>query len=260
MAKPEQLKSRPLSRLALFFGFLLFLACPLAFGLDYRLLASYEIKVQEPSGLAYDPERGVLLVVSDEGGFFALTKKAQIVESHSSPRGDLEGIAYDPARGLIYIAEERERRIFVLNRRGEVLRSFRIDLAGYNRPDNEGIESLTLDTRRGHLFLVKERNPFFVMELDREGNPLRTFKVEGISNLSGIHYVERTGHFLLLSRGSQKVLEVNREGKLVGEPFSIGFPNAEGITLDERGYLYLSLDGNNLLPDRLLIFAPRKPH
>lgn len=248
-----------LSGLALFIALFIFLTSSPAFGLNYHLIASYEIGVQEPSGLAYDPVRGLLLVVSDEGGFFALNKRGEVVESHPSPEGDLEGIAFDPARKLIYIAEERERRIFLLNRSGKVLRSFRVDLAGHNGPDNKGIEGLTLDTKRDHLFLVKERSPFFVMELDREGKPLRTFKVEGISNLSGIHYLERTGNLLLLSRGSQKVLEVTREGKLVGEPISIGFPNAEGIALDEEGYLYLTLDGNNILPDRLLIFAPKEP-
>jgi len=241
------------------FLFLLYPLHPLA--LDFTLIASYEVEVPEPSGLAYDPVRDVLYTISDEGGpIVILSKEGRILGEIGHFKGDLEGIAYDHQRGLFYIAEEQRREIIIFDRKAGTERRLKVDLMGYNKPDNKGIEGVAVDPKSGRIFVVKERDPHFLLEIDAEGKSIQAFTIQEAWDFSDVSYDQATGHLLILSRGSRKVYEVTTTGKLVGKPFSFNFFifNAEGITLDRDGNLYLITDSNGFAKDYLLKFERKR--
>ncbi len=77
-------------------------------------------------------------------------------------------------------------------------------------------------------------------------------KLDMASGLSSVHFDERTGHLVLLSDEAKMMLELNAKGELVSfRSLWSGFaglersvPQAEGMTLDARGNLYLVSEPN----------------
>ena len=67
-----------------------------------------------------------------------------------------------------------------------------------------------------------------------------------------LHALERTGHLVLLSDESQLLIELGEKGQLVSSRFLLGgfagladsVPQAEGVTFDDRGNLYLASEPN----------------
>lgn len=229
--------------------------------LDFTLVAAYEVEVHEPSGLAYDPVRDVLYTISDEGGpIVVLSKEGKILWEIGRFEGDLEGIAYDDRRDRFYIAEEQRRELIIFDRKAGTERRLKVDLMGYNDLDNKGMEGVAVDQKNGRLFVVKERDPHFLLEIDATGKRVRAFTIQEAWDFSDVSYDQATGHLLVLSRGSRKVYEVTTAGELVGEPFSfnIFIFNAEGITLDRDGNLYLITDSNGFAKDYLLKFERKR--
>ena len=49
-------------------------------------------------------------------------------------------------------------------------------------PDNKGLEGITVNTRTGHLFVVKEGRPGLLIELDGEGNSILQARLLNDSN------------------------------------------------------------------------------
>lgn len=244
--------------LLLYAIFFLFLVPIPSLSFDYELIASYEIDILEASGLAYDPERDVFYAVSDEGGpIYVLSKKGEILGKIGHFEGDLEGIAYDPERDRFFIAEEQNREVILFERKTGQERRMKIDLLGFNRRENQGIEGVAFNPENGHLFVVKERSPHFVLELDADGRRVGSFTIEGAWDFSDISYGPRSGHLFILSRTSRKVYETTPSGKLIEPPFSFEAFGAEGLAIDREGNLYLVIDGNGFLPDRLLVFKRR---
>jgi len=238
----------------------LFLLHPLrSSALNFTLVASYKVEVPEPSGLAYDPARDVLYTISDEGGpIVILSKEGKILGEIGRFEGDLEGIAYDHQRDLFYIVEERRRELIILDRKTGIEHRLKIDLMGYNESDNKGMEGVAVDPKSGRLFVVKERDPHFLLEIDAQGKSLQAFTIQEAWDFSDVSYDQTTGYLLILSRGSRNVYEVTTTGKLVGEPFSFNIFNAEGITLDRDGNLYLITDSNGFAKDHLLKFERKR--
>ena len=73
-----------------------------------------------------------------------------------------------------------------------------------------------------------------------------------VRDLSSLHYDSRTGHLLALSDESRLVVEVDAKGEPISSlsllPGQQGLkdsaPQAEGITMDENGTLYLTSEPN----------------
>lgn len=119
--------------------------------------------------------------------------------------------------------------------------------------DNAGFEGLAYDEAGDRLFVVTEHSPRKLYEI----RGLRTslagrLDVEIIDredwirdklvarDFSSVEFDPRTGHLILLSDGSKLALELDTDGRYVGyQGFAAGIPQAEGLTLDERGNLYV---------------------
>ncbi|NMF91351.1 DNA-binding protein [Aromatoleum petrolei] len=218
------------------------------------------------SGLAWDERRGHLwAVVNEPPQLLALTADGDVLAQHPLEGfQDVEGVAVLDGDRLL-LAEERRQSVVVapvpaaadavLSRTGLPALSLALGAGG-----NAGFEGLAYDETGDRLFVVKEHSPRKLYEIrglraslagrldiqiiDRE-DWVRDKLVA--RDFSSVEFDSRTGHLLLLSDASKLALELDGEGRYVGfQSFAAGFagladsvPQAEGLTLDERGNLYV---------------------
>ncbi|WP_407279399.1 SdiA-regulated domain-containing protein [Aromatoleum evansii] len=223
------------------------------------------------SGLAWDAQRGHLwAVVNEPPQLLALDRDGDVLARHPLPGfNDVEGVAV-LGDGRLLLAEERRQSLVVapipaasdavLSRDG--LPALTLALGG---GDNAGIEGVAYDPARDRLFVVKEHSPRKLYEIrglraslaghleveviDREDWIRDKFVAR---DFSSVEYDPRTGHLILLSDASKLALELDADGRYVGyQGLAAGFaglagsiPQAEGVTLDERGNLYVVSEPN----------------
>jgi uncharacterized protein YjiK len=73
---------------------------------EARIVRVLPFKMDDPSGLLYDPGTGHLMVVGDADNIFAeITLDGELVREYAFPGNDQEGIAWDPD-GYLYIAQD----------------------------------------------------------------------------------------------------------------------------------------------------------
>jgi uncharacterized protein YjiK len=146
---------------------------------------------------------------------------------------------------------------------------------------NNGTEGISYDPRNGGSFVsVKQQSPQAVLggTLTFGAPPsggsstmaaLFDPALLGVSTLSDVQTLAvvdalaltaQADHLLLLSLGSQRLLEVTRQGQIVGSLNLAGIVphNAiEGVTIDDKGTIYL--DGSTTNPHSRLIVLNQVP-
>lgn len=241
---------------------------------DYRVsVEAYPVAgvTRNLSGLAWDAQRGHLwAVVNEPPQLLALDTDGDVLARHPLVGfHDVEGIAV-LGNGQLLLAEERRQTLVVvpmpagpdaaLSRDG--LPALTLALGG---GDNAGLEGLAYDEARDRLFVVKEHSPRKLYEIhglraslagrldieviDREDWIRDKFVAR---DFSSVEFDPRTGHLILLSDASRLALELDADGRYVGyQGLAAGFaglagsiPQAEGVTLDERGNLYVVSEPN----------------
>jgi uncharacterized protein YjiK len=129
---------------------------------------------------------------------------------------------------------------------------------------NKGFEGVTYDAVNDRIFAIKERDPrqLFTVTgmLASIGGPLQV-RIKDLTHwidrsvfgldLSEGYYDPRTGHLLLLSEQSSNVTELDQDGNFVSFRSLLGLndlkktiPQAEGMTMDTSGELYIVSEPN----------------
>ena len=223
------------------------------------------------SGLTFDSERGHLwAVINAPPRLLALDTNGQVLHS-SELLGfqDTEAIAYI-GDGLLAVVEERRQQVvmfpapdtaMLINREG--LASLQLDLDASEK--NDRYEGLGYDAVNDRLYLVKERRPMAIIEIDglksllqgtinlqiRNRHDLVRDKVFS-TDLSGVAFDPATRNMLLLSDESKLVMEIHEGQRVVAfRSLTSAFagleeavPQAEGLTIDNEGNLYLVSEPN----------------
>jgi len=222
------------------------------------------------SGLSYDEDRNQLwAVINNPEELLSLSLDGEVLGRYPlSGFEDVEGVTY-LGDGLLLLAEERNHSLVAVqipDKPGALFRpdshalTLGIDLGG-----NQGFEGLGYDRAGDRLFVVKESSPRKLYEIHGLKSSLAgDFNLNIIdrqawvdqasfaSDLSSVHYDERTGHLVLLSDQSQLLVELDSQGQLVSfRSLFSGFagladsvPQAEGVTFDNLGNLYLASEPN----------------
>jgi uncharacterized protein YjiK len=230
------------------------------------------------SGLTYDPNRKVLWAVTNSPNELFVLSTEGAIEARFAMEGfhDVEAVSYAGNNHLI-IAEERRQSLVIIpiptDQDNNLLRMGRIHrdalsiltLGIGNSDDNHGFEGLGYDLKEDRLFVVKERDPRQLLELSgfhsRHGDILK-LHIRDLSgwmkgkvfatDLSSIVFDQNSRHLVLLSDESNLVIEMTEDGEVISYlPLSRGnaglkksVPQAEGVTLDERGNLYIISEPN----------------
>ena len=131
---------------------------------------------------------------------------------------------------------------------------------------NKGFEGIAWNPELKDVWVAKERDPMTLytikgfsengltsdVEVDQQPRINERVTSES-SDLSGLHFDKNTGHLLILSDESQQLIEVTLHGKLVST-LGLGIiprlnqfvRQAEGVTMDDRGDIYIVSEPNLL--------------
>ncbi|NBB09099.1 SdiA-regulated domain-containing protein [Pseudomonas sp. SLFW] len=222
------------------------------------------------SALSFDPDRKTLFTVTN--------KDPELVElsleGHILRRipltgfGDAEAVEYI-SPGIYVISDEYQQRLIKVHVDDDTLFLDSADAEqltlGMGAGGNSGFEGLAYDNRGKRLFVAKERKPVQILEvrgfpnLDASApSPLEvtssTRRDAGlfVRDLSSLQFDERSGHLLALSDESRQILELDTEGRPVGNVslskgsmgLSKSVPQAEGIAMGDDETLYLVSEPN----------------
>ncbi|MHA6478300.1 SdiA-regulated domain-containing protein [Stutzerimonas sp. KH-1] len=222
------------------------------------------------SGLTYDERRDHLWgVVNNPEELLALDKDGGFLARYPL-RGfqDVEGVTY-LGDDLLVLTEERKQSLVIVQVprvAGPLQRTdARSITLALNDEDNTGFEGVGYDRAGDRLFVVKEHSPRKLYEIQGIKRSLAgdmdikiidrqawIDKLDMASDLSSVHFDEQTGHLVLLSDEAKMMLELDAEGELVSfRSLWRGFaglersvPQAEGMTFDAQGNLYLVSEPN----------------
>ncbi|EJM20333.1 hypothetical protein PMI21_01245 [Pseudomonas sp. GM18] len=223
------------------------------------------------SGIAYDPDHDRLLGITNGGPMqiVAMSRNGDLLERYPLIGfQDTEGIAYIGS-GRVVIADEQLQRLYVvtlpdspgpIHVENAPFVAIEINLSKHNK----GFEGVTYDAANDRIFAIKERDPrqLFTVTgmLASIGGPLQV-RIKDLTHwidrsvfgldLSEGYYEPRTGHLLLLSEQSSNLTELDQDGNFVSFRSLLGLndlkktiPQAEGMTMDTSGELYIVSEPN----------------
>jgi uncharacterized protein YjiK len=249
---------------------------PTAVGLDKYRLAKGPTKIVElenASGLTYVAETKSLFMVLNRPCYvIELTLDGKLKRAILlSGFNDTEGIVH-AGGSTFYVAEERRG---IICRVSISRRTKRIDYADRKvlklhvegDADNKGLEGLAYDSERRRLFSVKEKHPLKLYQVDAPKDSVKksgTIKFTnpwdldksrlGLKDVSAVHYHAASGHLLILSHESHCLVETTLDGTEVSRlsltrgsaGLTDDVPQAEGITMDAAGNIYICSEPNLL--------------
>ena len=241
-------------------------------------IADPGLGLNEPSGLTLNADATALYTVSDDTkAIFCLDLNGRVLisESFFVDATDLEGLALSgDGRRLLAVQEETNAVISVdLAARRELQRSSLAAMANYaciamhfpDRPDNKGLEGITVNSRNQHVFVVKERDPGLLIELDpactailssrllTEANGFSHPKLgPGRLDFSGLSHDSRRDTLWIASDQGQCLFHYDWTGDQVLQRLDLMLNDggkskrvrkAEGVAVDsERGRVYVVSD------------------
>jgi len=229
------------------------------------------------SGLTFDPDQNLLWAVTNgPNELLTLSREGDLLRRYSLDGfHDVEAVSY-VGNGQLAIAEERRQSLVIvdvpLEDNGELSSNRSISREKYpaltlalGNQDNKSLEGLAYDLKRDRLFLTRERDPRQLLEVSglraslegglslhvRDMSDLVNSKIFA-TDLSSVVFDQRSGHLLLLSDESKLLIEMTDVGKVViFRSLATGFaglqkgiPQAEGVTTDTDGYLYIVSEPN----------------
>jgi len=241
---------------------------------DYKAViqAKPVASVTDLSGITYDPDRDRLLGITNSSSMaiVTLSRNGDLLERYPLIGfQDTEGIAY-LGKGRVVIADEVLQRLYVvtlpstpgpIHAENAPFLAIEINLSEHNK----GFEGVTYDAANDRIFAIKERDPRQLYSvtgmLASMGGPLQV-RIKDLTHwidrsvfnldLSEGYYDPRTGHLLLLSEQSSNLTELDQDGNFVSIRSLLGLtddlektiPQAEGMTMDAEGELYIVSEPN----------------
>ncbi len=224
----------------------------------------------EGSAITYARDRGTLFFVGDEGtGVIEISRTGQTLGSMNfnwagtgSTKHDTEGLTY-VGGGTLVVTEERLYDAYRFNYAagGTVtLANSGVSISNAN-VGNSGIEGISYDPRNGGFVTIKQEAPediqagslSFAANLGGTSGQSTLFNATlmGLSTLSDVQTLSpvdalsgtaAADNLLVLSLGSRRLVEVNRQGVVLSSfDLSNVLPRngIEGVTIDEKGTIYL---------------------
>ncbi|MBU1365276.1 MAG: SdiA-regulated domain-containing protein [Gammaproteobacteria bacterium] len=251
----------------------------------------------EASAVTYAQDRGSLFFVGDEGtGVIEISKTGQTLgymnfdwTNTGSTKHDTEGLTY-LGGGVLVVGEERLYDAYRFNYTAGGTASLANSSVSISNATvgNNGMEGISYDARNGGSFVtVKQFDPEDVLggtlsfaagggvaNMAQLFNPasIGLATLSDVQTLSGVNSLVGTtaaDNLLLLSLGSNTLLEVTRSGVIKSSLDLAGIVphNAiEGVTIDDKGIIYLvaeqEQDGSvldSLARSRLIVLAAPVP-
>jgi uncharacterized protein YjiK len=229
------------------------------------------------SGLSYNPETGTLFaIINNPEYLLELNTSGQVLRKILlSGFHDTEAVV---SLGLqrFAILEERRHSISIVTISSDTTelvrseqKSITFNILGKKK--NQGLEGIAYDSNAKRLFVVNEKSPkqlIAIEGIDIDGTePNNSLSMSRIwaddsnqqrflqsSDYSGLHYDNNSRHLLMLSDESRELSEIDQHGNTLSrldlswwsEDLTSSVPQAEGVTMDHDGNIYLLSEPNLL--------------
>lgn len=247
-----------------------------------ELIRSYRIGdpgigLNEPSGLTLNADRTALYTVCDDTkAIFCVDLEGQVLlqQSFFISAAGLEGIALSADGKQLFAVQEETNAVLIIDIAGRCERHQHplAAMANYDsvakhfphRPDNKGLEGITVNTVNQHVFVVKESQPGLLIELDAECRTILSSrclsKANGFSHpkvgpdkldFSGLSYDPRSDSLWIVSDQGRCLFQydwvqdvvLQRLDLEIGEGKRQLVRKAEGVAIDpECGRVYVVSD------------------
>lgn len=208
--------------------------------LPAEFIIKHKTKVSQPSGLALSYDKKALWTVSDsKNKAYLLSFDGEILESLQLDGVDPEGITIidDTTIGVVF---ERERILALYNTSGSELKRKMFD--EFKGKINSGFEGVTYDPVKGHFFIVNEKRPSLLIEINSEFEVIAETELTDAIDYSGIFYDQNKEQLWLISDEDKMIAQYDLNGKLI-ESFRVTAPQIEGIAVDhDRKRIYVISD------------------
>lgn len=202
------------------------------------------ISVPEPSGLDLTYDNKGFWTVSDETStIYKLDAEGIVVSTIKVDGYDLEGITVVNDSTLAVVLE-RTREVVLLDTSGTEVKRKNLGLKG--KP-NSGLEGITYIPENGHFYVVNEKKPCLLLELDPQLEIIETDTLKFSRDVSAVFYDKKNECLWILSDENQLVVKTDMHGKPL-EKIGISVVQPEGVTIDSDGKkLYIVSDNKNAL-------------
>lgn len=203
-----------------------------------------KLEVPEPSGLDLTFKKDGFWTVSDENSrVYRLDNNGKVMHSFKINGVDIEGIAV-VNENAIAVVLERSREIILLDTLGREINRKKLDLKG---DLNSGLEGITYDSLNKKFYLINEKSPGLLIEVDDNFNELKRTRLKFAKDYSGIFYEKNEDVFWIVSDESQKIFVIDKSGNIL-EEYGTTIVQAEGISLDyENNMIYFVSDNKEEL-------------
>lgn len=212
--------------------------------LEFEPIKTIRLDVPEPSGLDMTFDKLGFWTVSDETSkVYRLDIDGNVMRSFKIKGSDPEGIAVVDSN-IIAVVLERDREVVLLDTLGKELLRKKLDLRG---DLNSGLEGISYDRINEKYYLVNEKSPGLLIELDKNLNELKRTVLNLAKDYSGIFYESIDDVLWILSDESKKILITDKVGNIIDE-YKTTIVQAEGITYDrDSGKLFVVSDAKEEL-------------
>jgi len=195
------------------------------------LLGSYDIPVPEPSGLTLTSDQNGFWTVSDEDSYlYELDKYGKIIKRIKVNGFDLEGVTIIDEATLAIVLE-RTREVVILDTSGTELHRVKINLEGEL---NSGLEGITYNDSTKYFYIVNEKDPVLIIELDGDLNEVKRDTIKFVADVSGIFYDGNNNMLWILSDEDKMIVKTDMELNIITK-FKISVIQPEGITVNNKG-------------------------
>ena len=211
----------------------------------FELINKYSIDVDEPSGLDFALDNMSLWTVSDKRSkIYKIDLTGKILKEISIPGTNLEGITIDLNGETLWVVQETLGEILQVDTLGTEIQRIIIPAV---RDGSGGLEGITLNSTNNHLFLLKEKDPSVLIELDTEFETILFKRISTAQDYSGMDYNEIENELWLVSDQNKKVYRYDLNGTVL-DSYPINVDKAEGIAFDNANNLiYLVSDSSDSL-------------
>ena len=229
--------------------------------------------MNEPSSIAYHPQRKTVFVVGDEGDLYEMRTDGKLVRKGRLKQADLEGITVNPITGFLYVVVEGEEAILEITPETcRMTRKFTVNRNFEGREllkkGGQGLEGIVFipdashpeegafwvgnqsfnSAARGSRDLKPGKEPSIICEVvlplvsskakRAEGQIIRFFPLS-IIDISGLACDINRRCLLVISDTTHLLLEMTPDGNVRCQ-YLIPGDNQEGIVLDKMGFMYIA--------------------
>lgn len=210
----------------------------------YKLEKEFPINLSEPSGLSFDSQNNLLVVIDDavDSLIYKYDLEGNLVETLELGfnGGNFEGVAFNPLNNGYFLADELRSKIYSVDSLGNKISEF-IPTTTDSLTSSDGLEAVVFHSTENYLITVKEKNPSKIIQVSLDGSLIREISGNyGLGDFSGLFFQEAENKLFILSDQSEKVIILDYTSPFNSyEEFSFKMNKAEGVCLDGEENLWI---------------------